>query len=81
MTKNDTIKNSGRKTKQPKVIPDQSELDAELDAYNKGREKKAKQESVSETADPLNDSKDDDILKDSKRMLFSLIDIRLKLLH
>merc|ERR1739838_71164 len=56
----------GRKTKQPKVIPDQSELDAELDAYNKGREKKAKQENASETADPLNDSKDDDILKDSK---------------
>ena len=60
------------------MIPDQSELDAELDAYNKGREKKAKQESVSETADPLNDSKDDDILKDSKRMLFSLIEIKLK---
>merc|ERR1712242_416892 len=55
----------GRKTKQPKVIPDQSELDAELDAYNKGREKKAKQDNASETADPLNDSKDDDILKDS----------------
>ena len=54
------------------MIPDQSELDAELDAYNKGREKKAKQESVSETADPLNDSKDDDILKDSKRMIFFL---------
>ena len=51
------------------MIPDQSELDAELDAYNKGREKKAKLENAAETADPLNDSKDDDILKDSKRML------------
>jgi len=63
---NENNDEKGRKTKQPKVIPDQSELDAELDAYNKGREKKAKQENASETADPLNDSKDDDILKDSK---------------
>merc|ERR1712242_619094 len=62
---NENNDEKGRKTKQPKVIPDQSELDAELDAYNKGREKKAKQENAAETADPLNDSKDDDILKDS----------------
>ena len=56
----------GRKTKQPKVVPDQNELDAELEAYNKGREKKVK-ENLEESADPLTESKDDDILKDSKR--------------
>merc|ERR1712131_111000 len=55
----------GRKTKQPKVVPDQNELDAELEAYNKGREKKVK-ENLEESADSLTESKDDDILKDSK---------------
>jgi len=55
----------GRKAKQPKVVPDQNELDAELEAYNKGREKKVK-ENLEESADPLTESKDDDILKDSK---------------
>ena len=49
-------------------MPDQNELDAELEAYNKGREKKVK-ENLEESADPLTESKDDDILKDSKRKL------------
>lgn len=48
------------------MVPDQNELDAELEAYNKGREKKVK-ENLEESADPLTESKDDDILKDSKR--------------
>ena len=50
-------------------MPDQNELDAELEAYNKGREKKVK-ENLEESADPLTESKDDDILKDSKRKLW-----------
>lgn len=66
----------GGKTKQPKVIPDQSELDAELDAYNKAREAKLAQEKnqtneTAETADPLVDNgkegEVEDILKESKR--------------
>jgi len=62
------------KTKQPKVVPDQNELDAELDAYNKAREAKLQLEKNSttdsaETAeDPLvgNGKEDEDILKESK---------------
>lgn len=71
--KNNDEKARGGKTKQPKVIPDQSELDAELDAYNKAREAKLAQEKTAETAetaDPLVDNgkegEVEDILKESK---------------
>jgi len=71
---NDNDEKARGKTKQPKVVPDQNELDAELDAYNKAREAKLQLEKNSttdsaETAeDPLvgNGKEDEDILKESK---------------
>merc|ERR1739848_639675 len=51
---NEGDETKGRKGgKQPKVIPDQTELDAELEAYNKARSKKPKNTQADDTVDPL----------------------------